>query len=173
MCEFDKLDKTFASDLYLIYKSSPSAGVCISDTDQLLMFYLSLRKLKQWISRLVFSPIHFWDFKKISCTNLKYDNLILDGKPFLLRQLKNVTVHLGKTAVFRCEITGSPSKIRWRKNDVIVPHTPRFRSRSYSWGGLLRIRNVRVTDYGLYSCKAKNALGQVTSNKARLHIKGL
>ena len=43
MCEFDKLDqKTFASDLYLIYKHSPSARVCISDKDQLLMFYLSL-----------------------------------------------------------------------------------------------------------------------------------
>ena len=37
MCECDKLDKTFASDLYLIYKRS-----CISDKDQLLMFYLSL-----------------------------------------------------------------------------------------------------------------------------------
>ena len=42
MCEFDKLDKTFASDLYLIYKRTPSARVCISDKDQLLMFYLSL-----------------------------------------------------------------------------------------------------------------------------------
>ena len=42
MCEFDKLDKTFASDLYLIYKRSSLARVCISDTDQLLMFYLSL-----------------------------------------------------------------------------------------------------------------------------------
>ena len=41
MCEFDKLDKTFASDLYLIYKRSPSARVCISNKDQLLiMFYL-------------------------------------------------------------------------------------------------------------------------------------
>ena len=45
MCEFDKLDKTLASDLYLIYKRSPSARVCISDTDQLLMFYLSLINL--------------------------------------------------------------------------------------------------------------------------------
>ena len=43
MCEFHKLDKTFASDLYLIYKRSPSARVCISDKDQLLMFYLSLK----------------------------------------------------------------------------------------------------------------------------------
>jgi hypothetical protein len=31
-----------ASDLYLIYKLSPSARVCISDTDRLLMFYLVL-----------------------------------------------------------------------------------------------------------------------------------
>ena len=29
MCEFDKPDKTFASDLYLIYKCSPSARVAI------------------------------------------------------------------------------------------------------------------------------------------------
>ena len=40
MCEFDKLDKTFVSDLCLIYKRSPSARVCISDKDRLLMFYL-------------------------------------------------------------------------------------------------------------------------------------
>ena len=40
MCEFDKLDKTFAFDLFLIYKRSPSARVCISDKDQLLMFFL-------------------------------------------------------------------------------------------------------------------------------------
>ena len=45
MCEFDKLDKAFASDLYLTYKRSPSARVCISDKDQLLMFYLSLISL--------------------------------------------------------------------------------------------------------------------------------
>ena len=44
MYEFDKQDKTFASDLYLIYKRSPSARVCISDKDQLLMFYLSHTK---------------------------------------------------------------------------------------------------------------------------------
>ena len=43
MCEFDKLAKAFESDLYLIYKRSPSARVCISDKDQLLMFYLALR----------------------------------------------------------------------------------------------------------------------------------
>ena len=42
---FFKYDKTFASDLYLIYKLSPSARVCISDTDRLLMFYLVLIKL--------------------------------------------------------------------------------------------------------------------------------
>ena len=42
MCEFDKADKTFAFDLYLIYKRLASARVCISDKDQLLMFYLLL-----------------------------------------------------------------------------------------------------------------------------------
>ena len=45
MCQFDKPDKTFASDLYLIYKRWPSARVCISDKDQLLMFYLLLKKV--------------------------------------------------------------------------------------------------------------------------------
>ena len=42
---FFKYDKTFASDLCLIYKLSPSTRVCISDTDRLLMFYLVLKKL--------------------------------------------------------------------------------------------------------------------------------
>ena len=44
---FFKYDKTFASDLYLIYKLSPSARVCISDTDRLLMFYLVLKIAQQ------------------------------------------------------------------------------------------------------------------------------
>ena len=45
MCEFDKPDKTLASHLYLIhaYKRSPSARVCMSDKDLLLMFYLLLK----------------------------------------------------------------------------------------------------------------------------------
>jgi hypothetical protein len=42
---FFKYDKTFASDLYLIYKLEPKARVCISDTDRLLMLYLVLKKL--------------------------------------------------------------------------------------------------------------------------------
>jgi hypothetical protein len=42
---FFKYDKTFASDLYLIYKLWPSTRVCLSDTDRLLMFYLVLSYL--------------------------------------------------------------------------------------------------------------------------------
>ena len=38
---------SFASDLYLIYKLSASARVCISDTDQLLMFIELAEKLQQ------------------------------------------------------------------------------------------------------------------------------
>jgi hypothetical protein len=33
------LDKTWAADLYLIYKLEPKARVCISDTDRMRMFY--------------------------------------------------------------------------------------------------------------------------------------
>ena len=40
MCELDKPDKIFATDLYLICKRSPSARVCMSDKNRLLMFYL-------------------------------------------------------------------------------------------------------------------------------------
>ena len=50
MCEFDKLDKTFASDLYLVYRRSPSARVCISDKDRLLMFYLLLLSLNESVA---------------------------------------------------------------------------------------------------------------------------
>jgi hypothetical protein len=40
-----------ASDLYLIYKLSPSARVCISDTDRLLMFYLVHIELRSFLYR--------------------------------------------------------------------------------------------------------------------------
>ncbi len=53
----------FASDLYLIYKLSPSARVCISDTDRLLMFYLVLNEVYHLIyclSCILFhsTPLH-------------------------------------------------------------------------------------------------------------------
>ena len=57
MCEFDKLNKTFSSDLYLIYKRSPSARVCISEKDRLLMFYLSLKRHLFTNSRLNLSVL--------------------------------------------------------------------------------------------------------------------
>ena len=62
MVEFDKLDKTFASDLYLIHKLSPSARVCISDKDQLLMFYISHKrpyKIASVLGRISLDERHF------------------------------------------------------------------------------------------------------------------
>ena len=47
LCEFVRPDKTFTSHLYLIYKRSPLARVCISDEDRLLMFYLLLMNKSQ------------------------------------------------------------------------------------------------------------------------------
>ena len=87
--------------------------------------------------------------------------------------MKNTTVRVGRTAVFRCVITGSPSRIRWKHNGRNVPHIRRYRTRSYSWGGVLRVKNVRVSDYGVYLCRARNAFGQMTSNEAYLNIRGL
>ena len=44
MCEFDKLNKTFASDLYMIYKR-------ISDKYQLLKLYIRKRSAAHVLSR--------------------------------------------------------------------------------------------------------------------------
>ena len=35
------IDKTWAADLYLIYKLEPKASVCISDKGRMRMFYLA------------------------------------------------------------------------------------------------------------------------------------
>ena len=40
MVEFDKPDKIFASYLYPVYKRMHFAGVCTSDKDRPLIFYL-------------------------------------------------------------------------------------------------------------------------------------
>jgi hypothetical protein len=37
------LDKTWAADLYLIYKLEPKARVCISDTDRMRIFLSYLK----------------------------------------------------------------------------------------------------------------------------------
>ena len=39
--EWDVTDKTWAADLYPIYKLEPKASVCISDKDRMRMFYLA------------------------------------------------------------------------------------------------------------------------------------
>jgi hypothetical protein len=104
---------------------------------------------------------------------IKHIAFFLEGKPIQFSVLKNTTVHLGRTAVFRCVITGSLSKISWRHNGRNIPQMQRYRTRSYSWGGVLRIKNVRVSDYGVYTCKARNKFGQMKSNKAFLKIRGL
>jgi hypothetical protein len=112
------------------------------------------------------TPVYFYIVSNIS-------HFFLEGKPIQFSVLKNTTVHLGRTAVFRCVITGSLSKISWRHNGRNIPQMQRYRTRSYSWGGVLRIKNVRVSDYGVYTCKARNKFGQMKSNKAFLKIRGL
>jgi hypothetical protein len=42
-CLFLSTDKSFASDLYLIYKLSPSARVCISDTDREFVYQIQIQ----------------------------------------------------------------------------------------------------------------------------------
>jgi hypothetical protein len=42
-------DKTWAADLYLIYKLEPKATVCISDTDRMRMFYRTWKWTILWV----------------------------------------------------------------------------------------------------------------------------
>ena len=99
MCEFDKPDKIFASDLYLIYKRSPSPRIYISDKDRPLIIYLLLNNKQlfrnvtviiattttlckhiiiktDFLSKTFFFQIDFYHILRISIQNHFKDNRI-------------------------------------------------------------------------------------------------
>ncbi|XP_014261597.1 titin-like isoform X2 [Cimex lectularius] len=93
--------------------------------------------------------------------------------PVITQSLKDLEeIVEGQTAHFRCQVMpiGDPNLvIEWFKNGKPVPHSYRI-TRCHSFGYVtLQIGHVRSDDEGLYTCRASNPHGEVSS-EANLKI---
>ncbi|RUS70224.1 hypothetical protein EGW08_022012 [Elysia chlorotica] len=78
----------------------------------------------------------------------------------------DVTVKAGKSAELKCAATGQPPPtVSWQKDGgVNFPAARQRRMQVYPDDSHFYILNVQAADQGVYSCKAENEAGTITSN---------
>ena len=78
--------------------------------------------------------------------------------PTLLQSPVGMTVNKSQTAILKCTADGNPSpRVTWSKLNSSLPVGRHVVESS----GALIVKDVRPGDDGVYSCRAKNLLGQV------------
>ena len=81
--------------------------------------------------------------------------------PLIVSPPKSMVVNKTGIASLQCEVKGNPvPQVTWLKENFSLPADRRIMQ---SRGGLM-IRDVTSQDGGLYTCRAKNILGVVTSS---------
>ncbi|XP_069745205.1 roundabout homolog 2 isoform X27 [Narcine bancroftii] len=101
---------------------------------------------------------------------LEVTDALSDRPPPIIRQgPANQTLGLEGTALLKCQATGDPiPTVSWLKDGVsLLGKDPRM---SLQELGSLQIRNVRVTDSGIYTCVATSSSGE-TSWSAFLEVR--
>ena len=78
----------------------------------------------------------------------------------------DVTVKAGKSAELKCAASGQPPPtVSWQKDGgVNFPAARQRRMQVYPDDSHFYILNVQAADQGVYSCKAENEAGTITSN---------
>ena len=88
--------------------------------------------------------------------------------PSIVSPPLSMVVNESGAASFQCEVKGNPRpQVTWLKQNSSVPADKRI---VQSRGGLM-IRDVTSQDGGMYTCKARNILGVMTSS-ATLTVQG-
>ena len=78
-----------------------------------------------------------------------------------------LTVNEGRSASFQCSVTGNPDPtVVWSR-----VHSQSVLSQSAVSGGILRFRNVKESDAGIYRCSASNILGNAQDD-TQLEVNG-
>jgi len=86
-------------------------------------------------------------------------------KPGFTQEPEDVTILIGSTAEFTCDVRGMPlPEVSWYRQDANMPM-----GRFESIDGSLRIKDVRPEDEGTYFCQASNDLGSIRAS-ARLAV---
>ncbi|XP_077302328.1 peroxidasin [Arctopsyche grandis] len=108
------------------------------------------------------------DMRGVSLISMALSDLHC-AKPSIKNGPKDVEVSFGGTALFTCQVSGDPTpEILWMKNSNEIPFSdPKYQILE---DGSLKIDNSDESDLGVFECMAKNPLGEVKSNEARIHM---
>ncbi|XP_051516526.1 myosin-binding protein H-like isoform X3 [Myxocyprinus asiaticus] len=83
--------------------------------------------------------------------------------PKFTAALSDRAATVGYTTKLLCAVRGSPKpKIEWMKNQMIIGDDPKYRQINNQGVCSLEIRKPCSFDGGVYTCRAKNALGEAT-----------
>ncbi|CAD5226009.1 unnamed protein product [Bursaphelenchus okinawaensis] len=94
----------------------------------------------------------------------------LEDKPRFVRQLQNVDVRDGATAVLECVCVAKPEpQVTWYKEETVIRESDRIRIDYTGDKCVLRILGAGSSDSGLYKVVAKNIHGE-SINFCRLQI---
>ncbi|KAK9953946.1 hypothetical protein ABG768_016062 [Culter alburnus] len=91
--------------------------------------------------------------------------------PKFTAPLSDRAATVGYNTKLLCAVRGSPKpKIEWLKNQMIIGDDPKYRQINNQGVCSLEIRKPSSFDGGVYTCRAKNALGEATV-ACRLEVK--
>ncbi|KAL9916311.1 roundabout guidance receptor 1 isoform 4-T5 [Glossina fuscipes fuscipes] len=90
-----------------------------------------------------------------------YAKLIVQVKPYFMKEPQDLTLLVGQTAQFHCSVGGDPPpKILWKKEEGNIPVA---RARIQHDDKSLEITNIVTEDEGTYVCEAHNNVGQISA----------
>ncbi|KTF85245.1 hypothetical protein cypCar_00042318, partial [Cyprinus carpio] len=94
---------------------------------------------------------------------LEYKEHDFSEAPKFTAPLSNRAATVGYTTKLLCAVRGSPKpKIEWLKNQMLIGDDPKYRQINNQGVCSLEIRKPSSFDGGVYTCRAKNALGEAT-----------
>lgn len=98
-----------------------------------------------------------------------YAKLIVQIKPFFMKEPKDLTLVHGQTATFHCSVGGDPPpKVLWKKEEGNIPVS---RARILHDEKSLELSSITPNDEGTYVCEAHNNVGQISA-RATLTVHG-
>jgi len=98
-----------------------------------------------------------------------YAKLIVQVKPYFMKEPKDQVMLYGQTATFHCSVGGDPPpKLLWKKEGGNIPVS---RARILHDEKSLELINITPSDEGTYVCEAHNNVGQISA-RASLTVHG-
>ncbi|KAG5677507.1 hypothetical protein PVAND_007263 [Polypedilum vanderplanki] len=93
-------------------------------------------------------------------------------KPEILQDPNDVEVVFGANAVFKCSAEGDPiPEIKWMLNSNEINANNDARIHISTDGETLEIDRIDMKDQGVYTCMAKNTIGESISREARMIVR--